>query len=133
MGKRSVDYRTAALVLFIVMYPISVMAGPDVFQDTTGFSLNQGVYALFMGFWGALATFTQKFVTDRQGVRWIRRLFKDMINSTLAASIALMVCIYKEVHPAIVGVVCALSGYGGVRTMDWAYAKFINQADKATG
>lgn len=127
------DHHKVLVFLFLSMYPLSVMASQGVFQDTTGFSLSQALYALFMGFWGALATFTQKWVKGETDARGIRIFVKDLTNSTLASSIALMICVHQGVSPALIGMTCSLAGYGGVSFLDFVYKRFINQTSKATG
>lgn len=139
MGERSVkslhgEYSKGLVFLFLTLYPLSVVAGQGLFHETTGFTYHQAFYALVMGFWGALAAFTQKWVKGETVGKGFQVFVKDLVNSTLASSIALMLCVYKEVPPALIGVVCSLGGYGGVSFLDFIYKRFVNStADKAVG
>ncbi|MEG1728747.1 MAG: hypothetical protein RR280_04310 [Bacteroidaceae bacterium] len=133
MKSRLGEYRSILTFLFLAVYPITVMAGQDLFQNTTGVTVHQGLYALFMGAWGALAIFTEKWVSAKEQVVWYRVFIKDLCNATLASAIALLVCVYKGITPAMIGGVCALAGYGGGRTLSWAYGKAMKWGEKLTG
>lgn len=128
------EYPKVLMTMFLVAYPLSVAAGQSLFHETTGFTHHQALYAFIMGFWGALAAFTQKWVKGETGSHGIRIFFKDLVNSTLAAFIALMFCVYKGVSPALIGMVCSLAGYGGVSFLDFVYKRFVNSVpDKIQG
>lgn len=133
MRKQLEDYTHFLVFLGLVFYPLSAMAGTDIFKDTTGFTLYQASYAIFMGFWGVLASFTQKYVKGGDKVRWGRVFLKDFVNATLASCLALMFCVYKGLHPALIGLVCTVAGYGGVSSLDFIKRKVFSAADKATG
>ena len=123
----------AVVALFLVVYPITVMAAQDLFKDTTGVTLNQGLYSLFMGFWGALAIFTEKWVKTKEANSWIKIFVGDLVGATLAAYIALLFCVWVNIASAAIGIACALSGYGGGHTLRWFYAKFRKTGDQALG
>lgn len=121
----------ALLYALLVGYPISAMASVAVFEQTTGLNIYQAIYAFIMGFWGAVASLSRKFATDAVRDHWGKVIFADVINATLASTITYMFCAHLQVPPALMGVLCALAGFGGISFMDWAYKKFMDKADKA--
>lgn len=120
----------ALLYALLLGYPITAMASVAVFEQTTGLNVFQAVYAFIMGFWGAVASLSRKFATDAVSKSWGRVIFADVINATLASTITYMFCAHLHVPPALMGVLCALSGFGGISFMDWAYKKFMDKADR---
>lgn len=121
----------ALLYALLVGYPITAMASVAVFEQTTGLNIYQAVYAFIMGFWGAVASLSRKFATDAIVKSWGKVITADVTNATLASTITYMFCVHIQIPPALMGIFCALAGFGGISFMDWAYKKFMDKADKA--
>lgn len=118
------------LYALLVGYPITAMASVAVFEQTTGLNIYQAVYAFIMGFWGAVASLSRKFANSTVTGSWGKAVFADVVNATLASSITYMFCAHVGLPPTLMGVTCALAGFGGISFMDWAYKKFMDKADK---
>lgn len=120
----------ALLILLIVGYPVTAMASASLFEETTGLNLYQALYAFVMGFWGAVASLSSRFASGTVRKKWGIVILSDTINSTLAATLVYMFCAHMKISPALMGIFCTLAGFGGIKFMDWAYAKFMQKADQ---
>lgn len=120
------------LVLLLIGYPLTALAA-TTFEQTTGLNFYQAVYAFIMGFWGAVASLSRKVAIGSPPYSWVKVIFADITNATLAATITYMACVHTKMPPPVMGIACALAGFGGIAFMDWAYKKFMAKVDKATG
>lgn len=125
--------RTVVAFMYLVLYPLTAIAGQDLFRDTTGVTIHQGLYALFMGFWGALAAFLEQWAVSKESNSWGKLFFKDLSAATLASYITLLVCVWLTVTAALIGAFCAIGGYGGSRTLKWYQNKAQKAGDQALG
>ncbi len=98
------------------------------------------IYVCWMATWGACAAFLQKYAAGEIDKTWRNitlHATKDAVNSNLAAILAFMLCQHFGVPKAIEAISYTLAGYGGARTLEFAYKKWISTASgaisKATG
>jgi hypothetical protein len=82
-----------------------------------------------MGTWGSLAAFLQKYAANELGDRWKQYLLRDVVNSNLASILVFWAAQHFQVPKAIEAICYTLGGYGGARTMEWGYRKWIGASD----
>lgn len=125
--------------MMIVGYIPSVQAA-DVWLGPMDIPLTKYVYVCWMASWGACGAFLQKYAAGdiektlkNVGVH----ITKDLVNSNLAAVLVFLACQHYGVPKAIEAICYTLAGYGGARSMEAMYKKFISTGsaaiDKATG
>ena len=127
------------LTLAIVGYTPSVLAA-EVWLGPMDVPVMKYVYVCWMASWGASAAFLQKYAAGDIDKTWKNvgiHMLKDMVNSNLAAILAFMACQHYGVPKAIEAICYTLAGYGGARSMEAMYKKFISTGsaaiNKATG
>lgn len=128
-----------ALILATAGYMQSVQAA-EVWLGPMDVPVMKYVYVCWMATWGASAAFLQKYASGDIDKTWKNvgiHMLKDAVNSNLAAIIAFMACQHYGVPKAIEAICYTLAGYGGARSMEAMYKKFISTGsaaiDKATG
>ncbi len=93
--------------------------------------IKQYAYVCWMASWGAAAAFLQKYASGEITKTWsnvMLHITKDAVNSTLAAVLTFMLCRHFNVPKALEAISYTLAGYGGARTLEWAYKKWISTA-----
>lgn len=118
------------LVLLLIGYPLTALAA-TTFEQTTGLNFYQAVYAFIMGFWGAIASLSRKVAVGSPPYSWVQVIFADLTNATLAATITYMACVHTKMPPPVMGIACALSGFGGIAFMGWAYKKYMSKLENS--
>ncbi len=116
------------------MWAAEVLLGPlDI-------PLVKYLYVCWMATWGASAAFLQKYASGEIEKTWKNvslHATKDLVNSNLAAVLVFIACQHYGVPKAIEALCYTLGGYGGARTLEAAYKKFISTGNgvisKATG
>lgn len=126
-------------MVFLLAYTPSVMAA-DAFLGPLDIPLVKYLYVCWMASWGAGAAFLQKYAAgeiERTMSNVILHAMKDLVNSNLAAVLVFLACQHYGVAKALEAILYTLGGYGGARTLEMAYKKFISTGNaainKATG
>lgn len=125
--------------MLLLAYTPSVLAA-EVWLGPMDIPLLKYLYVCWMATWGACAAFLQKYAAGEIEKTWTNvtlHAMKDMVNSNLAAVLVFIACQHYGVPKAIEAICYTLGGYGGARTLEAAYRKFISTGggivSKATG
>lgn len=126
-------------MLLLIGYTPSVWAA-EVMLGPLDIPLVKYLYVCWMATWGASAAFLQKYASGEIEKTWKNvtlHATKDLVNSNLAAVLVFIACQHYGVPKAIEALCYTLGGYGGARTLEAAYKKFISTGSgvisKATG
>jgi hypothetical protein len=101
----------------------------EAFLGPLDIPLKTYLYVCWMGTWGSLAAFLQKYAANQLGDRWKAYLLRDVVNSNLAAILVFWCSNHFGVPKALEAIAYTLAGYGGARTMEWGYRKWIATSD----
>jgi hypothetical protein len=113
--------------LLLLGYPPSVLAA-EIWLGPMDVPVIKYLYVCWMATWGACGAFLQKYASGEIDKTWHNitlHATKDMVNSNLAAVLVFMACQHYGVPKAIEAICYTLGGYGGARTLEWMYARFI--------
>lgn len=126
-------------MVFLIAYTPSVMAA-EAFLGPLDIPLVKYLYVCWMASWGASAAFLQKYAAGEINKTFrnvVLHATKDLVNSNLAAILVFLACQHYGVAKALEAIFYTLGGYGGARTLEVAYKKFISTGNavisKATG
>ena len=127
------------IAIALLGYTPSVLAA-DVWLGPLDIPMMKYLYVCWMASWGASAAFLQKYAAGEIEKTWgnvILHAAKDLVNSNLAAVLVFLACQHYGVPKSIEAICYTLGGYGGARTLEAAYKKFISTGNgivnKATG
>lgn len=116
------------------------MLAAEVLLGPLDIPLVKYAYVCWMATWGASAAFLQKYASgevEKTFANVSLHVMKDLVNSNLAAVLVFIACQHYGVPKAIEAICYTLGGYGGARTLEAAYKKFISTGNgvisKATG
>jgi hypothetical protein len=84
--------------------------------------LMQWVYTLVLSLAGGAAASFTRYAGGASTEKWKLELARDFICSTLAGVLALFGALQFQVPPLLGAIAIALSGWGGSRFLEWAYA-----------
>jgi hypothetical protein len=92
------------------------------------------VYVCWMATWGSFAAFLQKYASGEIGKDWANlavHAVKDIVNANLAAILVFWTCRHFGAPAALEAISYTLAGYGGARTMEYLYKKWVSTAGGA--
>ncbi len=128
-----------AMWVFMVGYTPSVYAA-EIFLGPMNIPVIEYLYVAWMATWGASAAFLQKYATGQIPATlrgFTLHATKDLINSNLAAILVFMLCQHFGVPKPLEAISYTLAGYGGARTMEAVYQRWVATAtagiSRATG
>jgi hypothetical protein len=115
------------VALFLCAYVPSVYAA-DVMLGPLNIPMKDYGAVVLMGTWGSAAAMLQKFSKGRD-VNWKVTAVSDVVNANLAAMLMFLTCKHFEMPAAPTAIAYSLAGYGGARTLEWAYKRWIGAGD----
>lgn len=116
------------VLLLIVGYAPSVFAA-EVMMGPLDIPLVKYGYVALMGTWGSVASLLQKFAKGTTKSNWRMTAATDIVNANLAAMLVFLACEHYKAPAALTAIAYTLGGYGGARTMEWLYKRFIGTGE----
>jgi LydA holin phage, holin superfamily III len=134
--KKEPNYVTVFTFFAFLLYPINVWSYAH--SDSLlilGIHWVEYLYVLALSSWGAVAYSLQKITEDDKNKIKSKTLlvFKDLVNSQLAALLVFLLCNYFEVAKTLAAVMFTLAGYGGARTLEKAWLLAAKRTEKELG
>jgi hypothetical protein len=119
-------------LLLIVGYIPSVMAA-EIMMGPLDIPLVKYGYVAIMATWGSVASLLQKFARGEQLSTggWRLMSANHILNANLAATLVFLLCEHFKVPLPLEAIAFTLGGYGGAKTMDSLYKRFIDTGNAA--
>jgi hypothetical protein len=122
LDKQQFHFILAMIVL--LGYVPSVLAAD--YMGPLDIPLLKYLYVGVMATWGSLASLLQKFAKGQDMKTWKLTAATDIVNANLAAMLVFLACEHYKVPVALEAICYTLGGYGGARSMEALYKKFIS-------
>jgi hypothetical protein len=128
-------FRRVAIALWVAQAGL-VLAAQQVISPET-IPAVQWLYAIVLALSGGAASSFTRYAAGASTAKWKLELARDFFCSVLAGVLALFGCLHFQVAPFLSAIGVALAGWGGSRSLEWAFESWQKRAgalvDGATG
>jgi hypothetical protein len=93
----------------------------------------QYAFALAMALLGGSASTLQRYANGAPLERWKLEVARDAVCSTVAGLFCFLACKHWAVPPMLAAILVGISGYGGAKTLEWAWERATKRVAAALG
>ncbi len=122
-------FRRVVVALWVAQAGL-VLAAQEVISPET-IPLVQWGYTIVLSLAGGAAASFTRYAGGASTDRWKLELGRDFFCSVLAGVLALFGALHFQVPPLLAAIAVALSGWGGSRSLEWAFERWQKRAAAA--
>jgi hypothetical protein len=119
-------FRRAAMATWVVQAGL-VFAAQEVITPET-IPLIQWAYAMALSIAGGAASSLTRYAGGAPTMKWHLELARDFVCSVLAGVLTMLACLHFAVPPLLAAIFVALAGWGGSKTLEWAFERAQRRA-----
>lgn len=118
--------RRIAIALWVAQAGLVLAAQQVISPETIPFV--QWMYTIALSLAGGAAASFTRYASGAPTEKWRLELARDFICSFLAGVLTLFGALHFQAPPFIAAIAVALSGWGGSRSLEWAFERWQKRA-----